>query len=163
MRRRSRRPADGTCRILLPHFGIAVLAQVLTLLGARQAVYLPGGVSVVSAFVVEEDDPESVRSLVERGRRSGRGPRERAGRRWTSAGSERSRSDAARIMARDWIDMPVERLEANAAGWFADHARGPADLPQTRSRRRAPDQLRMTMQPSGPSPVVDSREPVSLT
>jgi CRISPR-associated protein Csd1 len=29
--------------------------------------------------------------------------------------------NVARIMVRDWIDMPVEQVQDNVAGWFADH------------------------------------------
>jgi CRISPR-associated protein Csd1 len=36
-------------------------------------------------------------------------------------------------MIRDWIDVPLEQLEANVAAWFADHAMdsasGPGPLP----------------------------------
>ena len=73
---------------------------------------------------LRSSDPESVRSLVERVRRSGT---------W-SEGADRPvldtdrfcavtvRGSVARIMVRDWIDMPLEQLEANVAAWFADHA-----------------------------------------
>jgi CRISPR-associated protein Csd1 len=70
------------------------------------------------------DDPESVASLVERVRRSGT---------WSDDASRPSldpgrfcavtiRGSAARVMIRDWIDMPLTTLEQNVAAWFTDHA-----------------------------------------
>ena len=83
-----------------------------------------GGHPFDLASTLAVEDPESVRSLVERVRRSGT---------W-SEGADRPaldtgrfcavtvRGSVARIMVRDWIDMPLEQLEANVAAWFADHA-----------------------------------------
>lgn len=70
------------------------------------------------------DDPESVRSLVERVRRSGTWSDDPA-RPSLDAGrfcAVTVRGSAARVMIRDWIDMPLAALEANVAAWFADHA-----------------------------------------
>lgn len=86
--------------------------------------WMLGSQSLDLAATLAVEDPESVRSLVERVRRSGT---------W-SDGIDRPvldagrfcavtiRGSAARVMVRDWIDMPLERLEANVAAWFADHA-----------------------------------------
>jgi CRISPR-associated protein Csd1 len=76
------------------------------------------------ASTLAVDDPESVRSLVERVRRSGT---------WSDGAARPSlhsgrfcavtvRGSTARIMITDWIDMPLADLEANIAAWFADHA-----------------------------------------
>jgi CRISPR-associated protein Csd1 len=82
----------------------------------------PGSFDLAGTLAV--DDPESVRSLVERVRRSGTWPE----------GPDRPSLDAgrfcavtvsgtkARLVIRDWIDMPLAGLEANVAAWFADHA-----------------------------------------
>jgi CRISPR-associated protein Csd1 len=91
---------------------------------SRLGWWMLGGHPFDLASTLAVDDPESVRSLVERVRRSGT---------W-SEGADRPaldtgrfcavtvRGNVARIMVRDWIDMPLERLEANVAAWFADHA-----------------------------------------
>ena len=91
---------------------------------SRLGWWMLGGHPFDLASTLAVDDPESVRSLVERVRRSGT---------W-SEGADRPaldtgrfcavtvRGSAARIMVRDWIDMPLEQLEANVAAWFADHA-----------------------------------------
>jgi CRISPR-associated protein Csd1 len=76
------------------------------------------------ASTLAVDDPESVASLVERVRRSGT---------WSGDASRPSldpgrfcavtvRGSAARVMIREWIDMPLAALEENVAAWFADHA-----------------------------------------
>jgi CRISPR-associated protein Csd1 len=82
----------------------------------------PARFDLASTLAVE--DPESVSSLVERVRRGGT---------W-SEGAARPSLDAgrfcavtvggtkARLVIRDWIDMPLADLEANIAAWFADHA-----------------------------------------
>ena len=83
-----------------------------------------GGHPFDLASTLAVDDPESVRSLVERVRRSGTSS-EGADRPALDAGrfcAVTVRGNVARIMVRDWIDMPLERLEANVAAWFADHA-----------------------------------------
>jgi CRISPR-associated protein Csd1 len=91
---------------------------------SRLGWWMLGGHPFDLASTLAVDDPESVRSLIERVRRSGT---------W-SDGADRPaldagrfcavtvRGSAARIMVRDWIDMPLEQLEANVAAWFADHA-----------------------------------------
>ena len=91
---------------------------------SRLGWWMLGGHPFDLASTLAVDDPESVRSLVERVRRSGT---------WLD-GADRPALDAgrfcavtvrgsvARIMVRDWIDMPLEQLEANVAAWFADHA-----------------------------------------
>ena len=91
---------------------------------SRLGWWMLGGHPFDLASTLAVDDPESVRSLVERVRRSGT---------W-SEGPDRPvldtgrfcavtvRGSVARIMVRDWIDMPLEQLEANVAAWFADHA-----------------------------------------
>jgi CRISPR-associated protein Csd1 len=91
---------------------------------SRLGWWMLGGHPFDLASTLAVDDPESVRPLVERVRRSGT---------W-SEGADRPaldtgrfcavtvRGSVARIMVRDWIDMPLERLEANVAAWFADHA-----------------------------------------
>ena len=91
---------------------------------SRLGWWMLGGHPFDLASTLAVDDPESVRSLVERVRRSGT---------W-SDGADRPaldagrfcavtvRGSAARVMVRDWIDMPLEQLEANVAAWFADHA-----------------------------------------
>jgi CRISPR-associated protein Csd1 len=76
------------------------------------------------ASTLAVDDPESVRSLVERVRRTGSWP---DGPAHPSLDDGRFcavtvRGSAARVMIRDWIDMPLAALEANVAAWFADHA-----------------------------------------
>ena len=91
---------------------------------SRLGWWMLGGHPFDLASTLAVEDPESVRSLVERVRYSGT---------W-SEGADRPaldtgrfcavtvRGSAARVMVRDWIDMPLDQLEANVAAWFADHA-----------------------------------------
>ena len=91
---------------------------------SRLGWWMLGGHPFDLASTLAVDDPESVRSLVERVRRTGI---------W-SDGADRPaldpggfcavtvRGSAALVMVRDWIDMPLEQLEASVAAWFADHA-----------------------------------------
>jgi CRISPR-associated protein Csd1 len=91
---------------------------------SRLGWWMLGGQPFDLASTLAVEDPESVRSLVERVHRSGT---------W-SDGADRPaldagrfcavtvRGSAARVMVRDWIDMPLDQLEANVAAWFADHA-----------------------------------------
>lgn len=65
------------------------------------------------------DDPESVASLVERVRRTATP---------ATTGLEPERfcalalaGNVARVMIRDWVDMPLAALERNVAAWFVDH------------------------------------------
>jgi CRISPR-associated protein Csd1 len=91
---------------------------------SRLGWWMLGGHPFDLASTLAVDDPESVRSLVERVRRSGT---------WTEGANRPAldtgrfcavtvRGSGARIMIRDWIDMPLARLEANVGAWFADHA-----------------------------------------
>jgi CRISPR-associated protein Csd1 len=91
---------------------------------SRLGWWMLGGHPFDLAGTLAVDDPESVRSLVERVRRSGTWS-EGAGRPALDTGrfcAVTVRGSVARIMVRDWIDMPLERLEANVAAWFRDHA-----------------------------------------
>jgi len=91
---------------------------------SRLGWWMLGGHPFDLASTLAVNDPESVRSLVERVRRSGTWS-EGADRPTLDAGrfcAVTVRGSAARIMIRDWIDMPLDQLEANVAAWFADHA-----------------------------------------
>ncbi len=91
---------------------------------SRLGWWMLGPVPFDLASILAVDDPESVGSLVERVRRSGT---------WFE-GTARPSLDVgrfcavtvggtkARLVVRDWIDMPLADLEANIAAWFADHA-----------------------------------------
>ena len=91
---------------------------------SRTAWWMLGTPPFDLASTLAVEDPESVRSLVQRVRRSGS---------WSEGASRPSldagrfcavtvRGSAARVMIRDWIDMPLAKLEENVAAWFADHA-----------------------------------------
>jgi CRISPR-associated protein Csd1 len=91
---------------------------------SRLGWWMLGGHPFDLASTLAVEDPESVRSLVERVRRSGTWS-DSADRPTLDAGrfcAVTVRGSAARIMVRDWIDMPLDQLEANVAAWFADHA-----------------------------------------
>jgi CRISPR-associated protein Csd1 len=91
---------------------------------SRLGWWMLGGHPFDLASTLAVEDPESVRSLAERVRRSGTWS-EKADRPALDTGrfcAVTVRGNVTRIMVRDWIDMPLERLEANVAAWFADHA-----------------------------------------
>ena len=153
---------------------------------SRLGWWMLGGHPFDLASTLAVDDPESVRSLVERVRRSGTWS-EGADRPVLDAGrfcAVTVRGSVARIMVRDWIDMPLEQLEANVAAWFADHAmdsgspdRGPyyplvAAGPRRRQVDTGPGRARRAVRrprrpeprpPAGHRPAAAARRPAAGT